>query len=504
MSAEKRIGFYWGAKEFSIVEARDNTPTIICRGAYENDTSDTFGGGEPAKDIRTVALIQKVLRDNRIEAKHVSVAAPNNESMIRSFVLPTMSESEMSKVIEFEIKKYIPFPLDQITYVHHAFSFNDKSIKKVRIVLAAIRKEILFQYTRALEQAGLSVLCAEPAVVSLTRVLMFKKEIRMDQKVVVVILEHGQGQVIFIQKGVCQFVRDFSLMPSTSGQAPDEQLIKQKLLNEIHMSMDFYSRQYDEEKIEQVLVLSAYTDGQLVSDLATDFGIAVKHVTPVQLLNSPAVDVQSIYAYGAAMAIDPSIKSPFNFTKKQARSDHPLTANIDWSLFERVSKTAAICSIVFVLGWGASFLKIRQLKQEASYLAQRQENFMDISAEEILAKVSKNNRKLGEYQKVRLSSELASILVRAPQLFSEGAWLKDMSIKYTSASKDGYLTMVMEISGYVSLDDPNKEIRMVNDLTAKIKNHEVLGKYFKHVTINSVERQAYQDRTVTVFTMSCS
>lgn len=498
MSGDKIIGFCWGLKQFGIVEIRDGMPLLNCRLLPDEGTP--------------VVSIQKALRDNRFESRRCSLSIPNSESMIRSFVLPLMHTSEVDRVVEYEIKKYIPFPLEQLVFVYHPFQIVDKNVKKIRIVLAAVRKEVLFQYTRNLEQSGLNLFSAEPASVSLVRALVYKKEIRLDQKVVVVVLDQAQGQILFIQKGVCHFVRDFSLLAVANDQAADEDVTRKKLINEIHMSMDFYNRQFEEDKTAQMLVLSAYEDGALTAELAKEFAVAVRHLTPVQVLRIPSADVQAIYAYGAALAVDPVLKTSFNFSKKQSQSEHSFLPAIDWFLFERVIKTAVVCLVVYVLAWGLAQVNIQHLKKEALAISQRQQSFVELSAEEILAKAGKNNRQLSEYKNIRLSSQLSVILLNLPSLFSDGLWLRDLSVKYIispKVSKDdkdagSEVSLGLEVYGYVSLDDANKEIRVVNDLTAKLKNHPVLGRYFKNAVINSVERQVYQEKTVTVFTMNCS
>ncbi len=452
-----------------------------------------------------VALIQRVLRDNRFESRRCALSIPNSESMIRSFVLPAMNAAELERVVEYEVKKYIPFPLEQLVFVFHPFPFIDKNVKKIRIVLAAVRKDVLFSCSQHLEQAGLNVFLAEPSPISLVRVLVFKKEMRVDQKVIVVVLDQTQGQILFVQKGVCQFVRDFSLLVSASDQGEDQQMVRRKLINEIHMSIDFYSRQFEDEKAAQMLIVSAYDDALLAAELSTEFALPAKHLTPAQLLRTQSADVSALHALGAALSRDPILKASFNFTKKQEKSDGSFLPGVDWFLFERVSKTAVVCLIAYGLAWGLAHFKINQLKTEAVALSSRQQSFDGLSAQEILAKAAKNNRQLTEYQNIRLTSQLSAILVNVPGLFSEGVWLRDLSVKYVVVGKNSAdVSLVLEIYGYVSLDDANKEIRVVNDLTAKVKQHPVLGKYFKSAVINSVERQQYQDKPVTVFTMNCS
>jgi len=231
MSSGKKLGLYWGSGAFSIVEANQDAPVKTFRIPIHSDGVDALQPNAQSDDARLAGILKEALRANQVISNTIHLALPSKDIVIRSFVIPFLKPHEIKGVVEFEIKKYIPFNLKELAYSFHASSIVEDKIKRLRIHFVAIRKEILEHYSSILKQAGLNVVLSEPAPMCLTRALIAKKFIKPEQKVAIIQTDFTDSRIIIFDNGVVQFVRDFQLYnPGMNTPSPEPELLKKNCL----------------------------------------------------------------------------------------------------------------------------------------------------------------------------------------------------------------------------------------------------------------------------------
>src|SRR5882672_1488986 len=242
MAVNKQLGVFFGHNSLSLVETDNQDP-----GKYFSAPHNLFDNVDPTQgkivpdDIKITAIIQKSLRDLKITSSDASLSLPTKDIIFRSFVIPWMMANEIDGVVEFEARKYIPFKLEELTYSYHPVTIAEKNVKRIRILFAAIRNDILEKYCGILEQSGLKISYVEPGVVSLIRVLVFKKLIPLDQRIAIVQTNDKEGKIIIVDHGLPHFVRDFQLQPAAASKPEnDPELLKARLFNEVRISLDYY------------------------------------------------------------------------------------------------------------------------------------------------------------------------------------------------------------------------------------------------------------------------
>ncbi len=111
-------------------------------------------GIEAVENGNSAAALKRLLEKNQIETKSPITAVSGKGTLIRFIELPRMSLEELKKSFAFEADKYLPFPQDQI--FTDCFIIDPKGKeKKMSVLVAAAKKEIVNERLQILSQLGL-------------------------------------------------------------------------------------------------------------------------------------------------------------------------------------------------------------------------------------------------------------------------------------------------------------------------------------------------------------
>ena len=118
--------------------------------------------------------IKSILEEANIKTKAVNFSIPDFVSFFTSFELPKMSEKEISEAVHYQVRPFIPLPLDEIDL---DWSIIDGKLSKtpVKVLVAAVPKDVISQYRELADIAGLKLRFLESEVFSLTRSLVGNK-----------------------------------------------------------------------------------------------------------------------------------------------------------------------------------------------------------------------------------------------------------------------------------------------------------------------------------------
>jgi type IV pilus assembly protein PilM len=101
---------------------------------------------------RTGELIKEVLTRHKLSAKQVSFAIPGRASFVRQLKIPNVSGDRLNRLIQYEARQQIPFPIQDIILDSHAFRTEGPELG---VTLVAIRRNTIDQYCEMLKTAGL-------------------------------------------------------------------------------------------------------------------------------------------------------------------------------------------------------------------------------------------------------------------------------------------------------------------------------------------------------------
>jgi len=126
-------------------------------------TSKVFGG-------EANPMLRRLVKAGGIEARAVNMSVPIFSSFLTVMELPQMSESEVAKAVQFEAKKYVPVSLDSVVIDWSLIGAGGDG--KILILLVAIPKDLISEYTNIAREADLKLLTIELETVSAARALI--------------------------------------------------------------------------------------------------------------------------------------------------------------------------------------------------------------------------------------------------------------------------------------------------------------------------------------------
>ncbi|MBI2574003.1 MAG: pilus assembly protein PilM [Candidatus Wildermuthbacteria bacterium] len=119
------------------------------------------------KDV--ARAIRAIVQEARIQTKKAVLSIPDFASFFTNFELPPMTKEELADAVRYEARKHIPVPLADVTFDWQIVEGRIERNQPVKILLAAVPNEIIFQYQEIAKAAGLELAALEAEVFGLMR-----------------------------------------------------------------------------------------------------------------------------------------------------------------------------------------------------------------------------------------------------------------------------------------------------------------------------------------------
>ena len=175
MSKITQLGVFWESNSLHFVESSETGLETMSHISFQQRSlTPAIEGVSDSWEKGLSISIKNALKKQKISTTTVNLSLPINDIIFRSFVIPWMQQREVNNVVEFEVGKYIPFSLGELSYCYYPITFQENEQKQIRIIFVAIKKDALENYVSVLEAASLTVGIIEPSAVSLIRALSFK------------------------------------------------------------------------------------------------------------------------------------------------------------------------------------------------------------------------------------------------------------------------------------------------------------------------------------------
>ncbi len=512
MANFRRIGLYLTDNHIVLAEtsSKDLQKAVSSSIDTSFDSSQTSSFHvEMSDEIHIVSTFQRLLRENKIDAGSVAVSIPIKDVFLRSFVVPMMPSSELNNVVYYQAKKYVPFDLKLLDFIYQAIPFVEDKQKKLRIVFYAVRKQTIERYDRILKQIDCKPVVYEPSLVSLAKQLIARNQLRLDQKTVVVYIQGDYGQIIFYEKGVSFFVREFSMtVPDVHDPKAVADVLRANILREIRKSLEYYSRQFSQDKVKELLVLAPIPDQDLEKILTEELSVKVRTADPTVVLGlQKMVGMDIMCACGSCITKLPREFASFNFLDSTSDSQSKESLSRDWSGFAfqlltwktsdffYAVQALVVCILILVGGGVYGQLKLQNIKKQGSVLDVQQGELINKSIEEINANISKNTKELNVFKKiVKDKSKMASLLIILNQSLPDGVWLESAGIALKSNET------VVDIKGYAYSQVEGAQYQLVNDLLSQLKSNKNFSK--SKFNLNSTQKQKTNGQEAVYFIIS--
>jgi Tfp pilus assembly PilM family ATPase len=505
MASPKRIGFYWGEEKLTLVEFEKNAPHQVVSLPFnlKASTPSPFSSNLTG-EIQITAIFQQMLQDNKITGGTFYVSLPMKEIILRSFFIPFVKMDDIHNTIKFEAKKYLPIDIQGLKYVFYTVPYTENQVKRLQVIFFAVRTETLDRYERIFKQVNAAVAYCEPCVVSLSKVLLFKKEITPTDHLAFLILDKNVGRICFIDRGIPQFIRDFSVnvQPLSAETQDPLATLNLKIVNEVANSFDFYARQFSGDRLEQILVSGEDFGQDLFNALETELKLKIRRVPPLVTIGQNN-DLDTIYAMGSCVVPPLPSLTGFDFIKDKDAKRSAAGDLIDMiSSYKEILFVLLICAISLVGVYILFQVQLKVTQQQYDQLSAKEGAYANLTADSIQTEIQANTDKLTTYKNIRMKSDMVLILLRVASHLPQGAKLKDLSVIYNPTDPND-AHVAIEMNGDVFKEDSNEEVKVVNQIFSDLKNDKVLSQFIKDVTV-TLNLEELDGRQDTGFSIHCT
>lgn len=514
MTTKSTLGIFWGNNSFSFAETENTVPQKAFTAPFDLGNKTFLNlTTESTEGIKLTAIIQQALQNQRILESAISLALPAKDIIFRSFVIPYLQPAEIKNVVQFEAAKFVPFRMDDLAFTFHPITFVDQGKKSIRIILVAIRKDILEGYCGILEHSGLRVEHVEPSSASLVRALTHKKLLQKGKSTAVIETHQYEGRIVIVEQNIPQFVREFQLYP-TSAEASSvaSDILSARLFNEIKISFEYYGRQYNQKKVDRIIALSESGDDEILRNLGKDFNLPCTIITAKTFFKDDTLDLGTIHAYGSSLR--GAVQMNFNFnlprlTLTTAPVEETAPVQITGPNYAAVALVGILCGLIFVLTLNFSNGLVKRHQSKASQIQAKLGSYETSTPELLEQQTTESKSALAAYRNIRIGSKVAYFLKLIPTLLPPGAWLKDLDIRYSDVIKnDGAFRIKaskvsLSFGGYIYTEDPRKQFSLANTLLLNFKNNKEFSNLFDRIELGSVQKTSLQQYNVTTFRIDC-
>jgi type IV pilus assembly protein PilM len=153
--------------------------------------------------------IQRLFQESRIKTPDVSTGVSGNAVIVKKISLPQMSSEELAESIHWEAEQYIPFDIQDVALDYEVIE-GGGSGGNMDVLLVAVKKDKIREYTSAITQAGKSASIVDVDVFALQN--CYEMNYGIDPGKVVALLNIGASimNVNVVKGGVSVFNRDIA------------------------------------------------------------------------------------------------------------------------------------------------------------------------------------------------------------------------------------------------------------------------------------------------------
>lgn len=173
--SKSKLGIDIGTSSIKLVQLRRDEASFFIETYGVVEVSYKMGQKEDFDAIRETGLILKKLMDqSRVAVKKAVVSLPNSIVFVSMIELPEMSDKQLKESIQWEARRYVPLPLEEVTLSWSVLreSVPTKETQKLKVLLTAVPTTVIDNYLQMFKGAGIEPEALEIEALALIRALV--------------------------------------------------------------------------------------------------------------------------------------------------------------------------------------------------------------------------------------------------------------------------------------------------------------------------------------------
>jgi len=508
------LGLYFGPKVISITEAKAKKivnsvniqRSILSASELEEKVPD---------DVKMVALFKEELRRNQISAKEVSISLSGHDLITRTFEIPVIPENELPSIINFEVKKYIPFKVEELVSDFQVHL--DKASHRNQVLYVGIKKEVLEKYLSIIGQLGIKVTNIEYSAFSILRFLKLTNfnnrgmvgVISMD------LVEEDEVNFSILENGFPLFSRDITLSggpeeATAAAAAGAGGSILEKLKTEIRVSLDYYHRKFSFKKIAKTFIIANEQYHAELEAFFKEVGLTPQFIDIAKYLGrQQKMSLGLIKSYGASLdnTVKTDLKIDILASKARAKIQKEPGFRLEPLAFlEGVQiNPRSVLAALFLCGLAFGLIMYRKLPVQNeinTVIASRPKVDKSINPESTYEELKKIDE---EYiKRINVANDLIMKQMYVTEALDVIPRVLPSEIRLTNLNyrKRGDKGSELVMQGVAYLGDGDQELKLINSFVSTLKENQMLKKYFKDIILTSMEQKKQETSSYTNFTIT--
>jgi type IV pilus assembly protein PilM len=282
-----------------------------------------------------IDAIQRLFTANKIKTNEVATSVSGNAVIVKKISLPQMTQEELAESIHWEAEQYIPFDIQDVALDYELVE-GSGSGGNMDVMLIAVKKDKISDYTSAISQAGKTASVVDVDVFALQNA--YEVNYGIDPGRVVALLNVGASimNINIVKGGTSIFNRDIAVGGNQYTDAiqkelnlsfeqaenlkkgarvegaarenlgPILQAVSENIALEIQKTFDFFKATSSEDRIDRIFLSGGTSKVQGLQDLLSDrFEAGVEIMNPFNnvIYNPREFDPDFISEIGPSAAI---------------------------------------------------------------------------------------------------------------------------------------------------------------------------------------------------------
>jgi len=503
------LGVYFGPQLISIVETKGSKPINYIQ-VSQSSIRELLEEKVPIP-VKLTVLLKDELVKNNIEANEATVSISGRDLIVRTFEMPILPRQELDTAVNFEVKKYIPFKIEDLI---SDFQYKlDKTIQKTRVLFVGIKKEVLDNYLNILSQLGIKIKSIEYSAFSILRLLKLAdiKEKGIIAVVNIDITKDDEANFVVLDDGFPLFSRDISLIGGYEEVAKEEEaqssIVSEKLKREIQISLGYYDRKFPGKNISKIFFITNPNYRADLDGFIKDLGLGIHFIDINKYIDRPIpFSLAFVKGYSSSLSkINIGVKINLLLAKERVtkKTAQEALTSLSWVMcFKSDVIVVVVCFLIFIVIFLSGIYRALPLQKELNNIINIRPATSTISGElsfEELRNINSNYKIKAEAMDNLIKERLylTPLLDAIPRVAPKGIRLVNLSFK----EAEDKIELILEGTAY--LGNSEKELELVNTFLSRLKENSTLTKYFKEMSVVSTGNKQIEKITITNFIISC-
>ena len=233
----------------------------------------------------------------------VAVGLPRRFVTMRSVNMPAVGEEELKGILDYEVERHIPFPLEE---AHYDFQLLEKDAETATVLVAAARKDEIGRYLNLLAEAGIRPTSLGISTFASFNALCYNQGRGTRPVTALIDLRNGEAEIGVAKEGVLRYCRYLTL----GSVAPQDVVLPELSGLLARLEADGATLQAGRISVSG----AGGGRGDLLHHLAERTGLEVEHFHPFQRIKTWGVDSHAAQSLGAAvgLALDGLVTLPIH------------------------------------------------------------------------------------------------------------------------------------------------------------------------------------------------